>query len=131
MLYYHLHKISLKRGESYIDFSEWLKNKRATINSKNKDNECFKHAITVALNHQNIGKNPQRISKIKPFIDHYEWKNINFPATLKNWKNFERDNKAIALNILFISYNSKQIRLAYKSNYNYKRKSNFVNDYCW
>ena len=24
LLYYHLHKINLKRGESYIDFPEWL-----------------------------------------------------------------------------------------------------------
>ena len=26
LLYYHLHKISLKRGKSYIDSHEWLKN---------------------------------------------------------------------------------------------------------
>ena len=28
LLYYHLHKISLKRGESYIDSPKWLKNKK-------------------------------------------------------------------------------------------------------
>ena len=27
LLYYHLQKISLKRGEPYIDSPEWLKNK--------------------------------------------------------------------------------------------------------
>ena len=112
LLYYHLHKINLKRGESYIDSPKWLKNKGATINPKNKDNECFKHAITVALNHQSIKKDPQRISKIEPFIGQYEWKNINFPATIKDWKKFERDNKTIALNILFVPYNTKQISLA-------------------
>ena len=31
LLYYHLHRISLKRGESYVDSPEWLKNKKATI----------------------------------------------------------------------------------------------------
>ena len=36
-----------------------------------------------------ILKNPQRISKIKPFTDQYECKNINFLATLKDWKKFE------------------------------------------
>ena len=36
-LYYHLHKISLNRGGSHIDSSEWLKAKRATINPKNKN----------------------------------------------------------------------------------------------
>ena len=34
LLYYHLQKIGLKRGGSYIDFPEWLKNKTATINPK-------------------------------------------------------------------------------------------------
>ena len=71
LLYYHLHKINLKRGESYIDSPKWLKNKGATINPKNKDNECFKYSITVALNHQKIEKNSQRISKIMPFIGQY------------------------------------------------------------
>ena len=63
-LYYHLYKISLKRGKSYVDSPEWLKNEKATINSKNKDNKCFKYAIPVALNHDKIKKYPQIISKI-------------------------------------------------------------------
>ena len=43
LLYYHLHRISLKRGESYVDSRKWLKDKGATINPKNKkDNECLK-----------------------------------------------------------------------------------------
>ena len=33
-LYYKLQKIRLKRGGSYIDSPEWLKNKKATINPK-------------------------------------------------------------------------------------------------
>ena len=63
-LYYHLHKISLNRAGSYIDSPEWLKAKGATINPKNKNNECFKYTITIALNHESIGKNPQRITKL-------------------------------------------------------------------
>ena len=35
LFYYHLHKISLKRGKSYVDSSKWLKNKKTTINPKN------------------------------------------------------------------------------------------------
>ena len=34
LLYYHLQRITLKRGESYIDSPKWLKEKRATINPK-------------------------------------------------------------------------------------------------
>ena len=34
ILYYNLNKISLNQGWSYINFPEWLKNKKATINPK-------------------------------------------------------------------------------------------------
>ena len=56
LLYYHNQKVGLKRGGSYIDSPEWLKNKKATINPENNDDNCFQYALTVALNHQNIEK---------------------------------------------------------------------------
>ena len=69
LLYYHLQKGGLKRSGSYIDSPEWLKNEKATINLKNNNDNCFQYALTIPLNHQNIMNNPQRISKIKLFID--------------------------------------------------------------
>ena len=60
-LYYDLNKISLSRGGSYIDSPKWLKNKKATINPKNNDDKCFQYALTVALNHEQIKNNPERI----------------------------------------------------------------------
>ena len=75
-LYYKFNKTSLSRGGSYIDSPKWLKNKKATINPKNNDDKCFQYALTVALNYEQIKKGPQKISKIKPFIDQYNWKEI-------------------------------------------------------
>ena len=72
-MYYELYKISLNRGGSYIDSSEWLKNKKTTTNPKNNDDKCFKYALTIALNHEQIEKYLQRITKIKPFIDQNEF----------------------------------------------------------
>ena len=69
LLSYSLHKIILKRVQSYIKSSEWVINIRATINPKNKDNKCFQDSITVALNHQNIDNHPEKISNIKPLIN--------------------------------------------------------------
>ena len=126
LLYYKFHKISLNRGRSHIDSPEWIKNKKATINPKNKDNECFKYAITAALNHEKIAKDLQRISKIKLFIDNYNWKDIEFPSHAKDWKKFEQNNKTIVLNISFIPCNTKQIRPAYISKYNYKRDNQVI-----
>ena len=85
-LYYKLHQISLNRGPSYVDSPKWLKNKKATIKPKDNDDKCFKYAVTAELNYQNIEKDPQRISKIKPFIHQYNWKEMNFPSNKKDWK---------------------------------------------
>ena len=75
LLEYHLHRISLNRGSSYIESPEWLHNKGVTINPKNtKDNNCFQYAITARLNYQNMDCHPERIYKIKPFINNYNWK---------------------------------------------------------
>ena len=122
LLEYHLHKISLNRGSSYIKSPEWIKNKGVTINPKNtKNNNCFQYAITAALNYQNIDHHPERISKLKPFINNYNWKDIEFPSHSKDWRKFEQNSKTIALNILYVPYNTKQIKQAYISKYNNKR----------
>ena len=92
-LYYDFNKISLNRDGSYIDSPKWLKDKKSTRNPKNNDHKCFQYAVTLALNLDNINKHPQRISKIKPFIDQYNWKDIDFPATSKDWRKIELNNK--------------------------------------
>ena len=94
LLYYELHGISLNRAESCIDSPEWLKYKKATINPINKkDDNCFPYAITVALNYEDIGKNPERITKIKTFINKYNWKEIEFPSLKNDWEKFGKNSK--------------------------------------
>ena len=108
-LHYDLNKISLSRRGSDIDSPEWLKNKKATINPKNNKDKCFQYALNVALNYEQIKKDPQRISKIKPFIDQCNWKENDFPSHRKDWKMFESNNKSIALNILYVPHISQNI----------------------
>ena len=115
LLSYHIHKTSLKRGKSYMKSPEWIVNKRPTINLKNKgDDKCFQYSIIVALHHQDIENHPERLSNIHFFSHMYNWEGIEFPAGIKDWKRFERNNKTIALNILFVPHNEKTINLAYK-----------------
>ena len=61
-----------------------------------------------------------------PFIDNYNWKDIEFPSHSKDWEKFEQNNKAIVLNVLFVPYNTKQIRPAYISKYNNKRDNQVI-----
>ena len=103
-LYYDFNKTSINRGGSYIDSPKWLKDKKSTINPKNKDDKCFQYAVTLALNLDKIKKDTQIASKIKPFIEKYNCEDIDFPSTSKAWKKFECNNEA-ALNILHVPYN--------------------------
>ena len=36
--------------------------------------------MTVTLNYEKTEKGPQRLTKIKPFINKYDWEGINFPS---------------------------------------------------
>ena len=84
--------------------SEWLRSKKELIT--NEDN-CFQNALNDALNYQTIKANPERISKLKKYINQYNWKDIRFPSDKEDWKKFEQNNKEIALNVLFIPHNKK------------------------
>ena len=54
---YNLHRVRLWRGGSRIKSPEWLANKRATINPKNKnDDECLWWSTIFALNYNEITK---------------------------------------------------------------------------
>ena len=127
VLYSNLNKVSLSRGGSNIDYPKRLKNKRPTINPQNKkDDRCFQYAVTVALNHEQIKGHPERVSNIKPFIDQYNWNEIDFPSLGKDWKKIESNNKSIALNILYVPHNTEIIRHLYKSKYNLTRETQVI-----
>ena len=106
-LYYDFNKTSINRGGSYIDSPKWLKDKKSTINPKNNDSV------------------PQRVSKIKPFIEKYNLEDIGFPSTSKDWKKFECNNEA-TLNILYVPYNTKEINIAYKSKNNLTQEKQII-----
>ena len=125
-LFYDLNRITISKSGSYIESPKWLKDKKCTINQKNYDNKCFQYATTLALNFNNIDKHHQRISKIKPFIDNYNWNNINFPTAKNDWNKFELNNKDVALNILYVPFNTKKNEIAYKSKYNLIRDNQII-----
>ena len=81
LLYYKCHKINLNQDASYIDSLQWVKNKKVTKNLiRKKDSKCFQYSVTAALNHKKIGKNIERKTRIKPFINKYKWEGINFSS---------------------------------------------------
>ena len=120
LLYYYFQKINIRRAESYIMSPDWLVNKGATINPKNqKDNKCFQWSIISGLNYNKIKeKELKKILKFKR-VD------TDFSSYQRDWEEFEQESNSIALNVLFVSHNSEEIKLAYKSSYN-KRKNQVI-----
>ena len=100
-------------------------NKKALINPKNEDEECFKWAVTVALHHEEIGKDPQRTSKIKPYTERYNWQGLEYPMAVKKIDKFEKSNPEVAVNVLYIQQRASGekggINILRRSNYNASR----------
>ena len=67
-LYYDFNKTSIYRGGTYIDSPKWLRDKKSTINPKNKDNKCFQYAATLALNLDNIEKTLKEYQKLNHLL---------------------------------------------------------------
>ena len=49
-----------------------------------------------------------------------------FSSRIKEWPKFEKNNNTIALNVLYIPRNTKTVCVAYKSEYNNKRKQEVI-----
>ena len=57
----------------------------------------------------------KELNHIKPFINKYNQKGINYPSQINDWKTFEKNNPTINLNILYIK---EKICPTYISNIN-------------
>ena len=124
LMYYKCHKVNFENRGLYIDSADLIKKKKATTNPKNTDVKSFQYAVTVPLNYEEIKRNPDRVSNIKPFIDKYNWKGINYPLEIDDWKTFEKNNLTIALNIWYIK--EKEIYPAYVSKHNSTREKQII-----
>ena len=65
------------------------------------------------------------MNSLKPFIDQYNWSDIEFPSTSKDWKIFELNNE-IALNLLYLPHNTKKIHIAFKSKHNLMQEKQVI-----
>ena len=94
-----------------LDSLGWLRGKKEAIINGDK---TFQKALDDALSYQKIETNPETISNIAPYVDWYKWEEIEFPVAPKDWKKIVQNNKTIALNVLFVLYNTETIRVVYR-----------------
>ena len=105
------HRLNLMRGSSYLPLPDWLARKKAIINPKTSDLECFKWTVIAATRWEEIGKDAQRISKLRRFEADFDWTGIRFPVFIKDIAKFGSRNK-ISVNILAVE--DKQIYIRRK-----------------
>ena len=79
-----------------IDSPDWIKKKKATINTKNEDDELFNTQQLLNLNYENIECNPETVSNIKPLTNKYNCEKINYYV-----KKFEKKRSTIDFNIFY------------------------------
>ena len=85
----NFHRLNLTRGSSYLPLPDWLAHKKAIINPKNSDLECFKWAVIAATRWEEIGNNPERISKLKSLETDFDWTGVGFLVSFRDIKGFE------------------------------------------
>ena len=95
----HTSKSNPINAGSYIDLPEALKNKKAIINMKNQDEECFKWCVLRALYPKD--NHPEKIDKdLKSKQDSINMKGIKYPVSFRGIDHFESQNPGISITIL-------------------------------
>ena len=89
----------------------------------NAFNKCF--VVTSGLNHELIRKVPQRITKIKFFIDKNNWERINYQLETGDRKTLKKNNLTNALNVLYIK-KEKYISWIFSKHSSNREKQVFV-----
>ena len=94
-------RLNLTRGSSYIPLPDWLMKKKAIINPRNSDIECFEWVIIAAMKWEEVVNNPERVSKLKIYEEEFDWGGSEFPVSFRDINKFESRNE-IGVNILAV-----------------------------
>ena len=121
-----LHTASYRplRGNTWIPLPKELADKKAIINMKNKDNKCFLHCVSRALNPKT--NNPERIDKeLMEKENTLNMEGIEYPVSFKDISKFEKQNPEISITVLGFNEKDKVHPLRVNENI-YIRKHNII-----
>jgi len=92
-----VYKYTPMSGSSYIQLPKSIIDKRAIINPKNTDQQCFKWAI---LAKHVVGENKFRVNEnYTKHEDKYIFNDISFPTPLSDIYKFEKNNPDVSVNV--------------------------------
>lgn len=98
----NINKFNPFRGSSYIDLPQDIKSKKAIINVKNNDNQCFQWALLSAM--YPATTHSDRVSSYTMHQYKLKFGNCPFPIKLKDINKIEHLNN-ISINVFGLEYN--------------------------
>ena len=108
------------RANKWVPLPKHIADKKAVINIRNKDEECFKWSIARAISPTD--KNPQRVDKnLKEVAKSLNMNGIRIPTPIEDIGKFENQNKDIAVVVLGLN-ESNNVYPLHQSKYSYERK---------
>ena len=82
------------RGSTFLPLPRKIRDKKAVINMKNDDNQCFKWSVTRSRHPVDV--HPERITKeLKDQSERLDWSGLKFPVKLDHIVIFEKFNPSI------------------------------------
>ena len=99
------------RGSTFLPLPSKISTKKAVINMKNNDDQCFKWSVTRALHP--VEKNSERITKeLKDQSERLDWSGLKFPMKLDHIVIFEKFNPSISINVFGFEGDVYPLRLS-------------------
>ena len=86
----HTVEFNPAKGSSYIVLPDWIKNKKAIVNIKNKDDKCFLWCILRYIYPKE--SHEERVEDLKKYEFSLNTKGITFPMNVKDITKFEKLN---------------------------------------
>ena len=113
-----------------VTLPKWLKNLKCVINPLSKDKESFQYSVTLSR-HKEIRSNCNRVSKMKPFLQHFNLENINYLSnriSLKkeDYEMLERNNESSYLLVFKLDDEKKELYYHFKSKFIGKRENKII-----
>ena len=78
------------KGSSYTPLPDWIVNKKAIVNIKNKDDKCFLWCVLRYIYPKD--RDEERLTDLKKYENSLNTKGLNFPMKIKDISKFEKLN---------------------------------------
>ena len=93
-------------GSSYVELPKDIYDKKAIVNVKNQDQECFKWSILAALHPAE--HHAERIAHYQEYKDELNFNGIDFPMSIDQITKFEKLNPEISVTVIGIDEPEKK-----------------------